>query len=439
MKLKRLEVNAFAGISPNSPVVIDFSESKFVKADGDNGVGKTSLLNALLVACGQLSHTGKEGKNFINLDSDKIDINFEFIGKDRYNYWVRCTKSRFELTYDGEAVPEPITKMKELLGVVGVSPMEIKNAKVSDIVKWLSSYTNVSAEDFEKEMDKHKANIKLAQESRAAANRQMKALNEFLNSEEMFNKWEESEKTYTKKVDITALSAQLQKARNNSNQYLVAETKVDNYLKQKKELEDEIARLNTQLEGVQKNLDIGLDWMEKNKSFKTDYDAIKKQYDNAAADIASYNKWQEIKTKKAERDEFETVAQKADANEKNILKKVTELQTSVLPDIKGVELFAEDTHDNGTMKKAGLYWNGKNAAQLSESEWWTLVLEIWRKYRVKVIVIDNFSSLGSMAVDILKKLVKDGAYVLAAEMNREQKTLEISYADTPENKKIKDI
>src|SRR5580765_3919755 len=127
MKLKKLEVNSFSGINPNSPVVIDFSDTKWVKASGDMGVGKTSLLNALLVACGNLSHTGKEGKNFINNETEKIDINFDFVGNDRCNYSVRCTKSSFTLTYDGEVVSEPITKMKELLGVVGVSPMEIKN------------------------------------------------------------------------------------------------------------------------------------------------------------------------------------------------------------------------------------------------------------------------------------------------------------------------
>jgi len=317
--------------------------------------------------------------------------------------------------------------MKELLGVVGVSPMEIKNAKVSDIVKWLSSYTNVSADEFEQELDKHKVNIKLAQTARADANRQLKALNEFLNAEPLYQDWENSEKAYNKEPDIAALSKQFKSALDKTEQYSRGEAKVAAATERKKKIEAELMALQKELKEVDKTIDDGNDWLEKNKNVKADFAAIKKRYESASQEAVQYNKWKEIVRKKTERDEFETVSQKADAKEKEILKKVTELQTSILPDVKGVELVVEDTHDNGAMKKAGLYWNGKNTAQLSETEWWGLVLEIWRKYKVKVIVIDNFSSLGSMAVDILKKLVKDGAYVLAAEMNREQKSLEISY------------
>lgn len=427
MKLKKLEVKAFGGINPNSPVVIDFTDSKFVTAKGDNQVGKTSLLNALLVACGALSHTGKEGKNFINLDSDKIDINLDFIGKDRYAYNVRCTKSRFELTYEGEAIPEPITKMKELLGVVGISPMDIKTARASEIIKWLSSYTNVDVEDLEKKIFKFRTGAKEAAAARAQANRELKALNIFLAGEPMFNDWEGSEKKYVKAVDVNELSKQLKAAGDRSDKYILAEAKVTAHIERRQKIQAQIAELENELVMVEDNIKVGLDWIEKNKSSKTEYDTIKKQYDTAAADVVNFNRWQEIKRKAGERDEFETLSQSADAKEKDFLAKITALQTDILPDIKGVELVTEDTHEEGKVVKEGLYWNGKNSAQLSESEWWTLVMEIWKKYKVRVVVIDNMQSLGSMAVDILNKLVKDGAYVLAAEMDRETKSLTINY------------
>jgi recombinational DNA repair ATPase RecF len=163
MKLKKLEVSSFAGINPESPVVIDFTNSKFVTVEGDMGVGKTSLLNALMVACGQLSKDSND-KSFVNNDTGKIDINFSFVGKDRMNYEVRCTKSSFQLTYEGTAVPEPITKMKELLGIVGVSPMEVKHKPLKEIVKWLASYSNKSPEEFEGQLLKCKNGIKLSKE-----------------------------------------------------------------------------------------------------------------------------------------------------------------------------------------------------------------------------------------------------------------------------------
>lgn len=437
MKLKVLEVNAFGGINPNSPVVIDFSDSKFVKLEGDNGVGKTSIINSLLVACGQLS---KDNKNFVNNDSKKIDINFSFVGKDRLTYDVRCTKSTFTLSYEGESLPEPVSKMKELLGVVGVSPMEIKNSKLPVIIKWLASYSNKSPEEFEAAVAKLKVGIKQSQDTRAAANKSFKALVEYLNEEPLFLNWAESEKLYAKPIDMEKLSKELTEAGKKNDRYIIAEQKVKNLKEQKtkqqeeiEELELKIKNLRINLEETEKSITTGEKYLVDNKVDKTGYDAVKTKYDNAHKEVVNYNKWQEILKKKEERDGYETISQQADAKEKQLAGEMKELQAEILPDIKGVELVMEDTHEEGgVMKKEGLYWNGRNVAQMSETEWWDIVLLIWRKYKVKVIVIDNFQSLGSDAISILEKLNKDGCYILAAEMNREQKTLQIDYKPSVE-------
>jgi DNA repair exonuclease SbcCD ATPase subunit len=433
MKLKKLEVSAFAGINPNSPIVIDFTQSKFVEVNGDMGVGKTSLLNALLVACGQLSKDSND-KALVNKDSGKIDINFSFVGKDKYNYEVRCTKSSFSLTYEGEAVPEPITKMKELLGVVGVSPMDIKFKPLKEIVKWLAGYSNKSAEEFEGQLAKYKSGIKSARETRSAANKSVKGLTEYLDNEDLFINWEESEKRYSKEPDIKTLSAELDKAGKKSDTYIRAEEKLKR-LKQDRpsivsrieELKKELAQKENELVEHDRSVAAGEKYIEENKSDKKQYDDVKKKYDSAAQDVVNYNKWQEVKRKKKEKDEFEDLSQKADAQEKKLLQSVKELQAEILPDIKGLELVTEDTHEDGVIKKEGLYVNGKNTAQLSESEFWAFVMQVWKKYKVKIVVIDNYQSLGSKAVSILEGLSKDGAYILVAQMNREQKTLQINY------------
>lgn len=434
MKLKQLEVTAFAGINPSSPVVIDFTNSKFVNIEGDNGVGKTSVLNSLLVACGQLS---KDNKNFVNNDSQKIDINFSFVGKDRLTYEVRCTKSSFKLSLEGESVPEPISKMKELLGVVGVSPMEIKNSKLPVIIKWLASYSNKSPEEFEDAALKLKNGIKASQDTRATANKSFKALNEFLNEEPLFLNWAESEKKYAKPIDMAKLSKELKDAGDASDKVIRGEERLKQLKEDKPKLEQDIADLKLKLAAkenelveLDKNISTGQKFVDEGKVTKKKYDEVKLTYDNAHKEVVAYNKWQEILKKKEERDGYETISQTADAKEKQLLKEMQELQAEILPDIKGVELVMEDTHDDGVPKKEGLYWNGRNVAQMSETEWWDIVLLIWRKYKVKVIVIDNFQSLGSDAIAILEKLSKDGCYILAAEMNRQQKTLQIDYSPT---------
>lgn len=424
MKLKRLEVNSFGGIHPDSPVVIDFTQSNVAIAKGDFGLCKTTLLNALLVACGQLS---KENKDFVNNESGKIDINFSFIGKDRCAYELRCTKSALTLKYDGVAVSEPISKLKELLGVPGTSPMEMKFKPLKDIVKWLASYSNKSPEGFDGLMVKYKDNIKKAAKARADANRAVKGLNEYLTNEPMFTNWEDSEKRYLEPIDLRKLSVELEDARKNSDKLLQGEIELKQYEDRRKKIDEEIANLNLEAIQLDHSIRNGQEFIENIKTAREDYNVIKKKYDESQDYVLDYNKWQTIKDKKKELDDFETVSQKADITEKGLLQELKELQAEILPDIKNVELVVEDTHEDGKEKKEGLYVDGKNVAQLSETEWVSFVFMIWRKFKVKVIVLENIGTLGSKGIELLQKLAKDGAYILATEMNREQKTLEITY------------
>lgn len=417
MKLKKFEVNAFGGISPKAPVIIEFS-SKFVKLTGDNGAGKTSLLNALLVALGHLS---KDNKDFINKDSDKIDIDLEFVGNDRRTYRVRVTKSQFKLEYEGENLPEPISKIKELLGVPGVSPMEIKNKPLKEIVKWLAAYAKRGVEEYEKQLNDFKSIIKLCKEGRASANKQYKAIKEILSDDTMFNNWNQSEAKYEKRVDIKQLSVLLDEAGKKSDRFIQAESKV----KQLKLRESELIKELTQ---VQEQLSKGEKYLEANKSVKQEYDNIKSQYDLAALQSVNYEKWQNVKRKKAEMDEYESIVQEMDAREKDTLLLVKELQAEIIPDVKGVELILEDEYENGKLiKKEGFYKDGVNSAQMSQGEWITTVIEILRKNKTKVLVIDEFEAIGSKGVELLEKLSNEGCYIIAGEVNRTKKELEIQY------------
>lgn len=434
MKLQRLEVNSFGGINPKSPVVLDFTESNFFTATGDQGVGKTSLLNSMLVACGQLGHTGKEGKDFINLDSGEIDINFSFVGNDKVSYDVRCTKSQFKLTYDGTAVSKPISKMKELLGVVGISPMEIKDKPLMEIVKWLSSYSNMDVDKFQKKLKKIKDGIKEAGDGRALANRQYKAIKDYLENDPAYINWEESEKTNAVKPDIDKLTEELKVAREAADQYERGEQKLERYKVSMTSIDTEIERLKKLLEEkeaekvkMQESIDLGQKFLLDNAASKATYDEVKVRYDNIAQNVVTWNHWQTIKEKKKQMDEFETASQQLDSDEKKLKEDRKALQAEVLPDVRGVELVTEDNYDNGELQLEGLYWNGKNVAQMSESEFWGVILSIWKKYKVKIVVIDNMQSLGSKAVSLLEGLAKSGTYILAAQMERGTEELEISY------------
>jgi len=429
MKLKKIVASACGGISPNAAIVIDFegNDAKMATAKADNAKNKTSLLRAAMVGTAALS----PDKDLVNKLSNTLDIDVHFKGNDRLDYVARTTKSAFTLRYEGDTtdIPSPKAKVKEVFGVTGVSPMGIKEANIEGVIKWLSTYTTKGAEEFDAQVKKFKEGAKAAKEARATAGKTMKGLQEFLGTEDMYLDWEKSEKKYAKKVSVAALSAKLDEVGKKSDKLLQAESKLKQLNERRDSIAAQIEALQNEAEEVQKSIKAGEKFVSENKSARTEYDAVRKEYDNAAQEAVNYEKWQEIKRKKAELDEYETLWQKADAKEKDFLAKLQEVRAELIPDIKGVELLLDDEMENGKVtKKAGMYWNGKNINQLSESEFWSVVLQIWRKNKVRFVVIDNFQDLGSMAVEILQKLIKDGCYVLCAEMARNQDELIIEYA-----------
>lgn len=427
MKLLRLEITAFKKIHPDAPVVIEFP-TKITKVKGDFGAGKTGFEEAVLVGLAALS---KENPDFINKDSGKLDIGLQFEGNDRKKYFIKVTKSRFELKYEGENLPEPMAKVKELIGVPGVSPMELKSAPLKDVVKWLASYTTKGAEDFEKRMAKLKEGIKGAKNGRADANRSAKGLREYLNSEPLYLKWEESEKKYKQKIDVKTLSAKLDEAGKKSDKLVQAEAKLKQLQERRDSIAAQIESLLAEQNEVQRSIDGGEKYVAENKGARKEYDDIRKQYDAAATESVAFEKWQDVKRKKKELDDFETLSQKADAKEKELLEEVKELQAEIIPDVKGIELVLEDEMEDGkVIRKEGLYRGGMNIGQMSETEWWSTCMEIWRKNKVKVVVIDNLQSLGTLAVANLEKLAKDGCYIFAAEMERGTKELIIEHPDS---------
>jgi len=445
MKLKKFTVLSGGQFNPDTtgPVVVDFSNSKFVGATGDQESGKSTLLDLFLMTVGQ--NGGEEVVSRLkNKDNELIETELEFVGKDKADYTVKNKNGRLTVKREGSPTTGgPAQFLRNQLGVVGVSPMDIKNAPVDKIVKWLASYSSRGADAFEADMKKIKDAVRSAVKGRADANRSVKGIREYLVSEGVSNskgeiieaEWKANEKKFAKEPDLSELSKKLTAAGKNSDNYL----KVTEHLKSmeenkerqekeveflRKQLKDKEADLTDTIEQVKKDEE----WIEKNKSFKTDYDAVKKQYDNAAQDSVDFNKWKEIKAKKKEMDEFETVAQSFDAKEKDLLKQKQELEWEVIPDIKGVQILLDDTHeDEGEQKKAGFYFKGLDSSQLSNSEWFGLVMQILKKNKVNVLVVDDISQFGSKFMETLESLVKSGCYVLVTEMARGCTELEIQY------------
>lgn len=430
MKLKRFELIAGGQFNGQSPsIVIDFTKSKVVGGKSDEEGGKTTLIEMILLNTGMIGGE-KVIKDLINTETGELKSKIEYeVGKDTYE--VTQSKGVLTVRKDGAVQPGGAqTLLRQTLGMVGISPMSIKDAPIEKIVKWLAGYSTSGAEEFEKKMLKLKNDIKTAKAARAAANKSAKGAKEYLVGEgyvdekgDLIEKsWLQSEKDFAEEPDIKELSRKLTAAGAKSDKFIENESKTNNQKERKAQIEKQIKDLQKELTQVDENIGLGEKWLAANATAKKDYDAIKKQYDNAAQDVSDYNKWQMCLTKKKEWDDFDDLSIKADGLEKAALKKQQDLQWEVIPDIKGVELLLEDDDD----REAGYYFEGKNSRQLSASQWFGQVVKILKKNGVGFLVIDDISQFGSSFIETLKQLSKT-CTILYTEMLRGQEEIIFDY------------
>src|SRR5687768_9266816 len=134
MKLKEFKINHGGKFNAETtgPFVCYF-DTKKTGLTGDEGAGKTTVLQLFEVVVGKLG--GEEAlESFRNRDSGKIDLDLKFIGNDRAEYAVRVTNSQFIVTMDGDKQDSPKELLRKALGVVGTSPMAVKNEPIEEIV-----------------------------------------------------------------------------------------------------------------------------------------------------------------------------------------------------------------------------------------------------------------------------------------------------------------
>lgn len=442
MKLKRFELIAGGQHDGHSPsIVIDFTKSTMIGGKSDEEGGKTTLIEMILLNTGMIGGE-KVIKDLINKDTGELKSKLEYeVGKDSYE--VTQNKGVLTVRKEGEKQPGGAqTLLRQTLGMVGVSPMNIKDAPIEKIVKWLAGYSASGAEEFEKKMLKFKADIKTAKASRASANKSAKGLKEYLAGEGYINEngdlsekvWKASEEKYKKKVDVKDVSTRMDKAAADADKYLRAEEKLKGHKFRRNledvrvsDLEQELKKAKETLAQTDKDIATGEKYLTENKADKTNYDAIKKEFEDVSKNAIAYDKWQDVKKKKTEMDGFEDLAIRADGIEKAALKKQQDLQWEVIPDVKDVELLLEDEEDEeGNIREAGYYYQGLNSRQLSASQWFGQVVKILKKNGIKFLVIDDISQFGSSFMETLKQLSKT-CTILYTEMLRGQEEIIFDY------------
>lgn len=434
----RFEVESFKGINAQNPIVLDFTQANkkgqsITVLKGDQQTGKSSTIEALLYCFGYEFKFKKE--NLVNLQDKTINVNTEF-AVEGVTYRVRATKSRFVLEkyVDAEKVwigaGEPKSTLQKLVRV-GFSPLFLKDVDGERQIKYLRE--TFSDEENNKKEEKILSALKEAATGYRDANREYKRIKAMLESDELYLNYEQNMARFQERISLNGQLDKLKRASAELQQFQNAELKLQNFEQQASEKRTRIEELREQLrleeealQQTEEKIAQAKIWISEHAHVREVHAAATAAYENINLQLVEQERWDRIVQNKGDMDQFSDMMNKFEAKKDQLrmdLKKVTE---KYLPKIKGLELKLGDDLDDD---QKGLFWNQKSLAQLSESELWDLFLQIWEQKDVKLVVIDNLTSLGTGAISRLNELSAQGIKIWGTEMKRNQSKIAISFTD----------
>jgi len=195
------------------------------------------------------------------------------------------------------------------------------------------------------------------------------------------------------------------------------------WLIQIEELEKSISQGELEIKECENQKALGNNFVEEGKSVIEKIEAAKLELDNTKelknvktsieATLKMYD------TYKARFDEANSLTNQLDElNEQKLA-----LAKQFTPDIEGFEV------ELGNLdREKGLYLNGINISVLSESERYGLCIKIWEHFKIKVVFIENITSLGSNAMDIIKMFIANGGKVFCTRMKRLQDKISVTFS-----------
>lgn len=444
LTFKRLRVGPFQGINQDNPIVIEFPKipAKTKKrpigmVTGDQNLGKSSFLHFLSRVTAQAFNL--KDKDLINLESREMNGEIEF-ERNGEKWKVVLTRTTFRLYRFFEAGDDAdwiqhgtaAESLSTLIGNVAISPMKLKTDNGANQVDWLFKMLNLPADVLVKTKNLS-GRIEEITNSRAKANKEYEFLRKKLQEDPLYVNWERSEKIYAEVKSIDSLKTKLDKATHNRGKLLEATQKVlsitGKIVQQKSDIRDLVVKLQAAQKelGIQESAKLtGEKWLADNQKIDTEYTKVRKEFEELSTYLASQTAWKRIKTEKEEMEQYETLVQQGDTSKSRLKKEKRDLLKGVLPDVEGLEIVTDDEIDG---LKTGVYLDGKNPNQLSESELFDLYFKLCRAQGVTMVLIENITSFGTDVVKTLNALAKSGVYVWATEMKRGQKELSIEFVD----------
>lgn len=447
--LKNANIQSFAGISKNNPIIISFPEGhRFFKAEGDQGTNKSSTMDALKALM-----SANLVPNAINSEDQDKKLGLRFVGKDGLLYQSKFTKTTFVLeniVTDETGEPalddknkertreekKPATLIKKLIGPLGIGPLELKAKNEAERLEWLQSHYSDGAEEFKAKEKEFKTVATNAYNKRTNVNRDVKRLDNVLEASDFFKRrefWENEFKVFEKEAD---LNKKIEEKKNTADEYIRVQEKVKNDTTAKTTNDTEITAIEAEIKrlqdllvkknelGVQinKSLEVNQKFIEDNKLVNEEYTTLKNEWATIQERKLDKVNFDAMLKSLEEKEKFEKESQELTADYKKAVKDLEDFIKSFTPDIPEFEVLVP-TEEN---PKEGIFYKGKSIDQMCESELWEMCLMIWAAFDVRIVFVENINGLGTNAIERLNWFVENGGYVFATEMDRAEKNIKIT-------------
>lgn len=456
LKLISLEVEAYAGLNmTDKALVVHFPENdRITEFSGDQGVGKTSLMNGLKSLMGE-----QEPGNSVNATTGNKSATLTF-EKDGNKYQARLTKTAFTLKNikeddSGKIVTSTINKPKDiisdLIGPVGVSPTFLSKKKSGEEqIEWIKSLAGNNPEIAKAEQEMQAA-YDIAYKKRTGANADVERLSREVRGGNYYA-WDFENKVFveteTRATVLKSISAapendeeikatykkefardrELDRANQRIKEHTDRKGEVEQEIltieKQILLLQDQVAAKTEQKKAIEESIVKGEEYVKDLQDAPEKFKAAQESMQNSG-NIAL--------ARKSLKDQADLVSQYniAEAHQLALNNQLVEytglmqkLAKDSTPDIEGLEVVIGAID---TKRPAGVYFKGVNISALSESELWDLCLQIWKYTGTSVVYIENSTSLGTDAIHRVNWFAQNGGHVFISTMQRGYKELKVSF------------